>query len=139
MLRSFLAPLGLVAVLTISGLASSPVQAGHGRDRNDTGSSGPRTWEYGQNSLFNNHYVPGVNGGLPAQMYVSPIPVPAHVGHTYITNEAVMPHELLYSHHRHYYRYTNEGRGLTRTSVSWHSPPFKNAGRTVLNAVKIAR
>ena len=95
--------------------------------------------EYGQNGLFNNYYLPGVCGGVPAQMYVSPLPVPAHVGHTYITNEALMPHELLYPHHRSYYRYTNEGRGMTRTNVHWYSPPFKNASRTALNAIRIAR
>ena len=35
-----------------------------------------------------------------AQMYVSPLPVPANVGHTYTTYQPFMPHEYTYSHQR---------------------------------------
>ena len=58
---------------------------------------------------------PGTCGGVPAEMYLAPQPVPAYVGHTYFTYQPMMPHELLYQHHRTYYRHYDEGRGLTRT------------------------
>jgi hypothetical protein len=38
-------------------------------------------------------------------MYVSPRPVPAYVGHTYITYQPFMPHEYLYKHTRTHYAY----------------------------------
>jgi len=79
---------------------------------------------YGQPELFYNYYVPGNCGGVPANMYLAPQPVPPVVGHTYYTYQPFMPHEMLYRHHRHYYRYYNGGRGMTRTSVSWYRPPL---------------
>jgi hypothetical protein len=69
--------------------------------------------------LFYNYYVgptPPV-GGIPAQLYPAPVPTPPFVGHTYITYPALMPHELLYRHHRHYYRH-NPGGGWNHTKVS---------------------
>ncbi len=79
---------------------------------------------YGQPELFYNYYIPGTCGGVPANLYVAPQPVPRSVGHTYYTYQPLMPHELLYQHHRDYYRYYDGGRGLTRTHVSWSRPPF---------------
>lgn len=137
MLRKTFARLALAATVAVLGINTSTAKADACRNR--PGNAPCHPWDYGQNSLFHNYYVPGVCGGVPAKMYVSPMPVPAHVGHTYITNEAMMPHEYLYNHHRSYYRYTNEGRGMTRTSVHYYSPPFKNAARTGLNAIRIAR
>ena len=75
-----------------------------------------RAQYYGQPELFYNYYVPGTCGGVPANMYVAPQPVPAWVGHTYYTYQPFMPHELLYQHHRTYYRYYDGGRGMTRTT-----------------------
>ena len=72
-----------------------------------------------KNDLFYNYYVGPYPCGTVAAMYVSPLPVPANVGHTYTTYQPLMPHEFLYRHHRRYHRYYNEGRGLTRTSVIW--------------------
>jgi hypothetical protein len=72
---------------------------------------------YPQPDLFYNFYVHGPCVGYPAQMYVSPKPVPAHVGHTYITYQPLMPHEFMYKHHRTYHQYYDGGRGLTRTKV----------------------
>jgi hypothetical protein len=89
---------------------------------NDIENCRPRT--YGQPDLFYNYYVPGTCGGVPAAMYLAPQPVPAWVGHTYYTYQPFLPHELMYQHHRHYYRYYDQGRGLTRTSVSWYRPPI---------------
>lgn len=73
-----------------------------------------------QNDLFYNHYVgPGPNG-VPAEMYVSPLPVPEHVGHTYTTYQPFMPHEYMYGHKRSYYTY-NGGAGWTRTTVRYNT------------------
>jgi hypothetical protein len=79
---------------------------------------------YGQPELFYNYYIPGTCGGVPAAMYLAPQPVPPLVGHTYYTYQPFMPHELLYQHHRTYYRYYDGGRGMTRARVSWYRPPF---------------
>lgn len=50
--------------------------------------------------LFQQYYA---QPGYPAGMYPAPIPTPPIVGHVYYTNEAMMPHEFLYSHSRVYY------------------------------------
>jgi hypothetical protein len=78
-----------------------------------------REYEYGRPELFYNFYVPPTCGGVGAELYLAPLPVPANVGHTYYTYQPFLPHEFLYKHHRTYHRYYNEGRGLTRTSVHW--------------------
>jgi hypothetical protein len=141
MRQQWIGTLGLLAALSLLGLGATSVRAQDDCPCQNNGGYAATCspWRYGQNSLFHNYYVPGVCGGVPAAMYVSPMPVPAVVGHTYITNEAFMPHEQMHNHHKKYYRYTNDGRGLTRTSVHWYSPPFKNAARTGLNAIRIAR
>jgi hypothetical protein len=74
---------------------------------------------YGQPDLFYNYYVPPTCGGMGAELYLSPRPVPPHVGHTYITYQPLMPHEFMYHHHRTYHRYYNSGQGLTRTHVKY--------------------
>lgn len=69
--------------------------------------------------LFYNYYVPAhPAGGVGAAMYISPLPTPPLVGHTYITYQALYPHEMLYKHRRHYYRY-HPGSGYTKTKVRW--------------------
>ena len=102
----------------VGGAAAGHLSALHG---NDIQNYRPRT--YGQPDLFYNYYVPGTWGGVPAAAYVAPRPVPPVVGHTYYTYQPFMPNELLYQHHRTYYRYYDQGRGMTRTSVSWSRPP----------------
>jgi hypothetical protein len=92
------------------------------KHNNDITNCRPRT--YGQPDLFYNYYVPATCGGVPAAMYIAPQPVPAWVGYTYYTYQPVLPNELLYQHHRTYYRYYDQGRGLTRTSISWSRPPL---------------
>ena len=84
---------------------------------------GCREKQYGQPDLFYNYYVAPGCGYQPAQMYISPGPVPAVVGHTYVTYQPFMPHEWMYPHERTYHRYYDDGRGLTRTKVSWYAPP----------------
>ena len=71
--------------------------------------------------LFYNYYVPAGPcecGDVGAQLYVSPRPTPAMVGHTWITYQPVMPHEYLYRHHRYHVR-CNRGAGLTFTGVRY--------------------
>ncbi len=74
--------------------------------------------------LFYNYYVPpvacGVHGALGAQLYVSPLPVPPLVGHTYITYQPLLPQEMLYKHKRCYERYNGPYSGPTTTHVWWH-------------------
>src|SRR5215469_9938667 len=60
--------------------------------------------------LFYNYYVAGTP---PAQLYLSPRPTPPLVGHTYITYQALYPHEFMYHHSRSYYGYDGcKGCGL---------------------------
>ena len=86
-------------------------------------SGGCTPWEYGNPDLFYNFYVPNNCGGAPAAMYLSPRPIPPHVGHTYYTYQPFMPHELLYPHHRTYRNWYDGGRGLTRAKATWYRSP----------------
>jgi hypothetical protein len=79
---------------------------------------------YGQPDLFYNYYAWPSCGGVGAELYLSPRPVPAHVGHTYITYQPLYPHEFMYTHHRTYHRYYNGGQGLNRTSVHYRASLF---------------
>jgi hypothetical protein len=72
-----------------------------------------------QKDLFYNYYAqPGPFNGAAAQMYVCPKPVPAFVGHTWVTYQPWMPHEYTYRHERSYYTY-NPGAGWRRTNVRY--------------------
>jgi hypothetical protein len=79
---------------------------------------------YGQPDLFYNYYAWPSCSGVGAELYLSPRPVPPHVGHTYITYQPLMPHEFMYEHHRTYHRYYNGGQGLNRTCVHWYHVPW---------------
>ena len=59
-------------------------------------------------------------GGVPAKMYPSPLPVPAHVGHHYHTYPPLYPHEFMYHHTRAWYTY-HPGAGWTRTKAYYHT------------------
>jgi len=73
-----------------------------------------------RDDLFYNFYAgPSAIGGNPAQLYLSPIPTPPLVGHTYITYQPLMPHEFLYKHHRTYRRWDPYQGGGTNTHVLW--------------------
>ncbi len=76
--------------------------------------------------LFSQYYAHSHFGGQPAQMYVSPLPVPQFTGHTYYTYQPFYPHEMLYPHYREYYNYHSlkqaPGVGYTaynHTQVRW--------------------
>jgi hypothetical protein len=82
--------------------------------------------------LFYNFYVPPGCGGVGGQLYIAPRPVPAFVGHTYVTYQPLMPHELLYTHYHSYYRYYDCGRGMTRVKTVYYYPPIRTwVGQTV--------
>lgn len=70
--------------------------------------------------LFYNFYEGPNPSGTAAGMYVSPRPVPAHVGHTYTTYQPFMPHEYMYRHTRSHYTY-NPGAGWTRAKVRYRT------------------
>ena len=73
-----------------------------------------------KNDLFANYYVGPCPCGAAAQMYVSPVPVPANVGHTYTTYQPLMPHEFLYKHTRSQYAHA-PGAGWYRSKVRWRT------------------
>jgi hypothetical protein len=98
-----------------------------------------RPWEYGSPDLFYNFYVPNNCGGVPAQLYIAPRPVPALVGHTYYTYQPFMPHEFTYPHHRTYRRFYDEGRGMTRAKATWSCEPVSTTLKSVRNAIRLPR
>ena len=105
----------LLALATVSIGISSTARAWE-----QPGWDGKRQISYQQQKdLFYNYYAqPGPYNGAAAGMYVSPRPVPARVGHTYVTYQPYMPHEFTYKHERSYYTY-NPGAGWRRTNVRY--------------------
>ena len=81
---------------------------------------------YGQPDLFYNYYAWPSCTGLGSELYISPRPVPPHVGHTFYTYQPLYPHEYMYTHHRTYHRYYNGGQGLNRTHVTYRASLFGN-------------
>ena len=80
-----------------------------------------------QKDLFYNYYAqPGPYNGAGAQLYVVPRPVPANVGHTWVTYQPFMPHEFLYKHKRAYYTHT-PGAGWRRTNVRYDTCGVRTA------------
>ncbi len=132
----------LTGCLLAAALAVVPAweaQAG-GHHRNRCPNPGNcRPVQYGQPDLFANYYVPGTCGGVPAQMYPAPHYVPPMAGYTYVTYQPLMPHELLYTHHRSYYRYYDGGRGMTRASVHWYNNPIASPLKSMKHHFRIAR
>lgn len=96
-------------------------------------------WEYGNPVMFYNFYQPNNCGGVPAQLYVAPLPVPQMVGHVYYTYQPLMPHEFLYPHKRTYRKYYNDGRGITRTKVTWGYNPVVVGLQNARNLVRLPR
>jgi hypothetical protein len=60
-------------------------------------------------------------------MYLSPMPVPPNVGHTFYTYQPFYPHELMYSHKNRFHNYYDNGRGINRTRAIYYSPPVRTA------------
>ncbi|MCS7471003.1 hypothetical protein NZK35_30475 [Stieleria sp. ICT_E10.1] len=82
---------------------------------------------YDHSDLFYNFYSGGNCNTANAQLYVSPVPVPQFVGHTFNTYQPLYPHEFLYKHTNRYHNYYDNGRGLNRTKVHYSYPPVKQA------------
>jgi hypothetical protein len=70
--------------------------------------------------LFYNYYEGPDPSGTAAAMYVSPRPVPVHVGHTYTTYQPLMPHEYLYRHTRSHYAHV-PGAGWSRAKIRYRT------------------
>lgn len=68
--------------------------------------------------LFYNYYEGPDPSGTTTAMYISPRPVPAHVGHTYTTYQPYMPHEYMYKHTRSHYAHAC-GAGWSRSKVRY--------------------
>jgi hypothetical protein len=80
-----------------------------------------RTISYqNKNDLFANYYEGPNPSGTAAAMYISPRPVPVHVGHTYTTYQPYMPHEYLYRHTRTHYGY-HPGCGWSRAKIRYRT------------------
>lgn len=80
-----------------------------------------RTISYqNKGDLFYNFHEGPEPSGTTANMYISPMPVPANVGHTYTTYQPLMPHEYLYKHTRSHYTY-NQGAGWTRSKIRYRT------------------
>ena len=81
----------------------------------------------GTQPLFENYFTKGNANQATAGMYISPIGVPGHVGHTYYTYQPFYPHQYLYQHHDRYHSYYDGGRGLNRTHASYMAPPVRSS------------
>lgn len=84
---------------------------------------------YGNPGLFYNYYTQGYSNGVNAQMYVSPLPVPPYVGHTYMTYQPLQPEHYLYTHKDRYHNHYDAGRGLNRTRAIY-TPSVKSMATT---------
>jgi len=123
------------------------VVSGSGTDgmgAGDTGSGGKGSGAirrgFGQPDLFYNYYTQGYANTANAQMYVSPMPVPANVGHTFYTYQPFYPHHMLYAHKDRYHRYYDNGRGMNRTRATYSYPPIKTAlNNFYWNKLRLAR
>ncbi len=93
----------------------------------------------GTQPLFDNYFTQGNANSAEAALYISPIGVPAWVGHTYNTYQPLYPHQFLYQHHDRYHSYYDEGRGLNRTHASYYAPPVRTAGKRVYKMLEIPR
>ncbi len=96
--------------------------------------------QFGQPDLFYNYYTQGQANRVNAQMYVSPLPVPPNVGHTYTTYQPFMPHEMLYAHHDRFHNHYDNGRGTNRTRVHYTYPHVRTAAKNFYwNVLRIPR
>jgi hypothetical protein len=82
---------------------------------------------YGRPDLFYNYYTNGMANRVNAQMYLSPLPVPPNVGHTFFTYQPFYPEEMLYWHKNKFHNYYDNGRGMNRTRAVYFSPPIRQA------------
>ncbi|RMF43925.1 MAG: hypothetical protein D6753_03870 [Planctomycetota bacterium] len=88
---------------------------------------------------FGNYYTDGSGNQTVAPLYVSPLPVPQWVGHTYITYQPFYPHEFTHRHGHRYHNYYDNGRGLNRTAVRYSVGPFGAIGRGIVKKLSRPR
>ena len=100
-----------LAVVVAAGICPSVSQAVEGKCKRIISYQDKR-------DLFYNFYEGPQPCGTAAQMYISPLPVPANVGHTYTTYQPWMPHEYMYKHVRSNYAY-HPGAGWTRAKTRY--------------------
>ncbi len=104
------------------------------------GGIGPIQRGYGSLDLFYNYYTQGNANRSNAQMYISPIPVPPNVGHTFFTYQPFYPEEMLYPHKDRFHNYYDNGRGMNRTrSVHWYPPVKQAASNFYWNFLRLPR
>ncbi|QDV61364.1 hypothetical protein [Crateriforma conspicua] len=109
-------------------------------DGSMAGGSVAQRRDYGQPDLFYNYYTQGNANSANAQMYVSPVPVPAFVGHTFNTYQPWYPHHYLYWHVDRYHNNYDNGRGMNRTKAVYYSPPVRQAASNFYwNVLRIPR
>jgi hypothetical protein len=94
---------------------------------------------YGQPDLFYNYYTQGFANRANAQMYLSPVPVPPNVGHTFYTYQPFLPQHMLYPHHDRYHRYYDGGRGMNRTSATYWTSAHARAKNFYWNFLRLPR
>lgn len=95
---------------------------------------------YGYPDLFYNYYTQGNCNQTNAQMLVAPVPVPPHVGHTFMTYQPFQPEEMLYRHTNRYHNYYDNGRGMNHTRIHYYSPPVRTAASNFYwNVLRIPR
>ncbi len=95
---------------------------------------------YGSPDLFYNYYTQGYANQVNAQMYLSPLPIPPNVGHTFYTYQPFYPEEMLYWHKNRFHRYYDNGRGMNRTRAVYFSPPIRQAASNLYwNFLRIPR
>lgn len=131
------AALALVATLTTTANAQQCNNCNNGSyvgdipsgtvDGEYVGSAGCMPRSYPTTDLFYNYFTQGYCNQANAQMYLSPLPVPPHVGHTYYTYQPFYPHHMMYKHKDRFHSYYDCGRGMNRTRAVYSYPPIKQA------------
>lgn len=94
---------------------------------------------YGGYDLFANQYTQGFANQANAGMYISPVPVPPNVGHTYYTYQPLYPHEVMHLHRERYHNYYDNTRGLNRTRVHYYTPPIHTAASYIWKSIQLPR
>ncbi|MEL6110403.1 MAG: hypothetical protein AAFU85_30725 [Planctomycetota bacterium] len=99
------------------------------RGDGDCGTGGCMGPSYDRPDLFYNFFSQGNCNTTNAQMYISPLPTPHFVGHTYFTYQPFYPHELMYGHTDRFHNSYDNGRGLNRTRVHYSTEPIRSAAK----------
>jgi hypothetical protein len=119
------------------GVHNSHIQSGMSHAAN----GGYGTWGHRQvNPLFDNYFTQGNANQADAALYVSPTNgIPGWVGHTYLTHQALYPHEFLYQHTDKYHSYYDQGQGFNRTRAKYWAPPVQTALKQIYHKIELPR